>query len=122
MRIGLPQSSDAERVEVDPGCGEPGHDRLGVAEQQLARPRQLHRPRAARPVEQPVADVALERRDLLADRRLRVAEPQRRGAEGALLGDRLQGGEVAHLDAEPEIVLRPVSRGAHRAHCYASQG
>ena len=50
-------------------------------------------------------DVALERGDLLADRRLGVAERERRRAERALLRDRPQRGEVAYLDAEPGIVL-----------------
>ena len=59
--------------------------------------------RAARALDEPLADDPLERRDLLADRRLRVAEPFRRAAERALVRERLQRCEVADLDAEPTI-------------------
>ena len=54
-------------------------------------------------VEQLLADDLLERRDLLADGGLGVAEALRRAAEGALLRDRLERREVAELNAEPLI-------------------
>ena len=60
-------------------------------------------PRAAGPLDELLADDPLERGDLLADGRLRVAEPARRAAERALLRHRLQRGEVPQLDAEPTI-------------------
>ena len=59
--------------------------------------------RPAGPLDEPLADDPLERRDLLADRRLRVAESFGGAPERALLGDRPQRGEVAQLDAEPTI-------------------
>ena len=49
------------------------------------------------------ADDALERLDLLADRRLGVAEPLGGTAEGSLLGDRLERREMTNLDTEPSI-------------------
>ena len=51
------------------------------------------------PLEDRAAHEDLEPRDLLADRRLGVAEDVGCPAEGALLGDRTQGLEVAHLVA-----------------------
>ena len=47
-------------------------------------------------LDQLLADEPLERRHLMAHRRLRVAEPARRARERALLRDRLEGHEVAH--------------------------
>ena len=61
-------------------------------------------PRAAGTVDQPLADDPLQHRDLLADRRLRVAELARGAAERALLGDRLQGDQVTQLEPEPVSV------------------
>ena len=46
-------------------------------------------------------DDLLERRDLLADRRLAVAELAGRRGQRALLGDRLERKQVPQLDAEP---------------------
>ena len=74
-----------------------------MPEQQLAGLGQRHGARAARPLDQLLADGALERGDLLADRRLRVAERLRRAAERAVLGDGLERDEMAQLDAEETI-------------------
>ena len=49
-------------------------DRVGVPEEEPAGVGQVDRPRAARAVDEPLADVPLELGDLLADGRLRVAE------------------------------------------------
>ena len=92
-----------ERAEVGLGGLEARDDRLGVPQQERAGLGQRDRARAAGPLDEPLADDPLERRDLLADRRLRVAEPLRGAAERALVRERLQRGEVAHLDAEPTI-------------------
>jgi hypothetical protein len=69
-----------------------------VGEQGGADRGQFDRPWSTRAVEQAMADDALERGDLLADRRL--AEPEAIGsaAEGAFGGDGLQRLEVADLD------------------------
>src|SRR4029453_1144199 len=51
--------------------------------------------------DEPLADDPFERRDLLADRRLRVAELLGRLVERALLSDGFERGEMPHLDADP---------------------
>ena len=91
--------SFGERGHVGAGRVEPGHDRVGVAEQEEPRLGRLHLARAARAVEELLPDDALELRDLLAHRRLRVAELARRGAERPRPHDRLQRREMAQLDA-----------------------
>ena len=78
-------------------------DRLGVAEQQRPGLGERDGPRAARTLEQPLADEPLQGLDLLADRGLRVAERDGGAAERALAGDGLQGREMTELDAEPAI-------------------
>ena len=77
-----------------PGC---------VAEEELARLRERDAPRSARALDEPLADHALERLDLLADRGLRVAEALGGAAERALLGDRLERGQMPQFDPEPSI-------------------
>ena len=94
-----------ERLQVGPGRLHAGHDPLGVAQEHLAGLGQRHPPRPPGAVDEPLPHRPLERPDLLGDRRLRVPEARRRPAEGALAGDRAQGGEVADLDAEPSITF-----------------
>ena len=79
-------------------------DRLRVPEEEPAGLRERHGPRAARALDEPLADDALERGDLLADRRLRVAEANRRPAERAFVRECLEGGEVPHLDAATRLL------------------
>ena len=74
-----------------------------MAEQQPPGLGQRHRARPARTLDEPDADGALERRDLLADGGLRVAEGGRRASERAFLREGLQGGEMPQFDAEPAI-------------------
>ena len=74
-----------------------------MAEQQAAGLGHRDGPRPAGTLDELLADDPLERRDLLADRRLRVAEAARGAAERALLRKRLQRREMAQLDAEPAI-------------------
>jgi hypothetical protein len=69
-----------------------------MGEQRGADRRQLDLARPARPIEQAVADDALERGDLLADRRLAETQPIGSPSEGAFGGDRLEGLEVSDLD------------------------
>ena len=64
---------------------------------------QRHRPRPSGPLDEALADDPLERRDLLADGRLRVAEPAGGAPEGVLRSERLQRRQMAHLDPEPAI-------------------
>jgi hypothetical protein len=76
-----------------------------VPEEQAAGVGEVDAPRAARTVDELLADDLLELGDLLAHGRLRVAELARRGAEGAKPPDGLQGDEVAQFDASPSITL-----------------
>ena len=98
-----PGGAGRERREIGLRRLEARDDRFGVAEEQHARLGQRDRPRPAGPFDEPLADDSLERRDLLADGRLRVAEPVRGAAERPLLGDGLQRREVPELDAEPAV-------------------
>ena len=98
-----PRLAGGERVEVGARRLHARDDPARVTEQELACRRDGHRARAAGPGEQLLADDLLERRDLLADGGLGVAEALRRAAEGALLRDRLERREVAELNAEPLI-------------------
>ena len=82
---------------------EPRLDRVRVPEEDLAGLGERDRARAARPLDQAQPDDPLERRDLLRDRRLRVAEPLGGAPEGALVGDRLQRDEMAEVEPEPAI-------------------
>jgi hypothetical protein len=65
-----------------------------VTEQHLAGLGQLDRAGAARALDQALADDPLERCDLLADRRLDVAQTRGGTAERALLGDGLERRQV----------------------------
>ena len=111
LRADTLERPDAERAAVT--LREGGHvglrgvetrdDRLGVAEQQRPGLRERDRPWTARTLEQPLPDESLQGLDLLADRRLRVAERHGSPAERALAGDGFQGCEMTELDAEPTI-------------------
>ena len=88
---------------------------------------QRDRPRAAGALDEPQPDDALERRDLLRDGRLRVAEPLGRPAERALVGDRLERDEVAQVESEPAIRfhdgrVQGTSKSANRARPGAQLG
>ena len=107
------EDPDAQRAGR--ALGERGHvglrgvelrdDRVRVPEEQPARVGQVDGPRAAGTVDEPLADVALELRDLLADGRLRVAELAGRAAEGPRAADGLEGREMPQFDAEPSITF-----------------
>ena len=71
---------------------------MGVLEEQGAGGGEPHRPRPAGPVEHRGAGHPLEGGDLLAHRRLRVAERLGRLPEGAGLGDGDEGLQVTHLE------------------------
>ena len=84
----------ARRLEV------PG-DRVGVREQLAAGLGQLDRARPGRAGDERHADDPLERLQLLADGRLRVAEPHGGAAHRSLARDRLQRCEVAQVEPGP---------------------
>jgi hypothetical protein len=106
----------ADAQLADAPAGEPGEvgarglelsgDRVGVGQELRAGLRQLHGAPARRARHERHADDALERLQLLADRRLRVAEPHRRTAHRALARDRLEGREM------PEVEPGPFRKGA----------
>ena len=88
-----------ERRQVRLGRAHRGCRALCVAQEPQPGLGRRHRPPSARPLEQCEPGGALERRDLLADRGLRVAELCCRPVEGAGLDDGLEGREMANLDA-----------------------
>ena len=75
-----------------------GDDVAGVAEHELAERRQFDGARSTGTVEQGPADEPLEGGDLLADSRLRVAEPDRRTAERALRRHCIERRKVAQFE------------------------
>ena len=76
----LARAARRPRREVGAGGRELVDDPPAVAQHDVAGGRQRDRARAARALHEPHADDPLEQRDLLADRRLRVAEgPAPRG-------------------------------------------
>ena len=102
-----------QRLQIGLRGLESRDDRIGMAEQQLTGLGQGDGPWAARPLDQLLADDPLQGRDLLADRRLGVAEPFRGPSERAGRGDRLEGGEVPQLDAEPTIRFHNENKQYH---------
>src|SRR5262249_51783949 len=105
----------AQRGHVGLRRAEPRDDAVRMPQEDAPGVRDRDGPGPARAVDEALADKALERRDLLADGRLRVPQPGGGAAEAALLGDRLQGRQVAQLDPEPMIRLhyRPPSSEHH---------
>ncbi len=101
-RIG-PRFARDELIEIGAQGAEAREQAIGVPEHHLARLGQRHRARPARALDQLQADGALERRDLLRDGRLRVAEALGRFREGALLGDCLERRQMARLDSDESI-------------------
>ncbi len=80
-------------------------DGVRVPEQELPGLGERHGPRAAWPVEEPLPDDALEVGDLLAHRRLRVAELARRAAERLRASDGFERGQMAQLEPEESITF-----------------
>ena len=92
----------AGRERGDVGLGrEPGDDGIGVGQERLADLGQADGAGPAGSVEQRRADQPLERRHLLADAGLGVAELPGGGAERSGRDDRPERKEVAQLDALP---------------------
>jgi hypothetical protein len=75
-------------------CLEARQNALGVAKEQLPRLGQRDRPRPSGALDQAHVHDPLQRRDLLADRRLRVAELGGSAAERALVGHGLECREM----------------------------
>src|SRR5439155_13658257 len=85
-----PGRARRQRGEVLGGSLQLGEHRLGVSQQRLTGLRQPDPPPTPGALDQPVPDDALQRRDLLADRRLRVAERCGGLWERALASDRAE--------------------------------
>ena len=100
QRAGL---SGLQRLQIGLCCLQPGDDRVGMTKEQSAGLGQRDGAGASGALDELLADDPLEGRDLLADRRLRVAEALGGPSEGALARDRLQGGQVPDLDPKPTI-------------------
>ncbi len=92
-----------EGREIGLGGLQARDDHACVAQQQLPGLGQRDRSRPPGPLDELLADDALERCDLLADRRLRVPELAGRAAERALGLERVESGQMAQLDAEPGV-------------------
>ncbi len=73
--------------------------RIGMREENGARRRQRDGAGATRPIDQALAREALERRDLVADRRLYVPKSKCGPPEGTFLRNRAQRDEVPELNA-----------------------
>lgn len=102
-----PAPRPAERLDVAARLAEPAQDEAAVPEQHLAGVGQRDLPATRAAPDQAPADDPLERGELLADRRLRVAEPVRGAPERALLGDRLERLQVPHREASPARARHP---------------
>ena len=101
-----PDRALVEGVDVRLGGAEMRLDRAEVAKEDATRLRQADRLATLLPLDHLGADDPLEARDLLADRGRRVAERERGGLERALSVDRLQGGEVTQVEAQPATAGR----------------
>ncbi len=107
------EDADAERAGRSFGQG--GHvclggielrdDRVRVPQQEQARLGEGHGTRAAGTDDEPLPDDALEVRDLLAHRRLRVAELARCAAERLRASDGFERGQMAQLEPEESITF-----------------
>ena len=97
----LADAAVRERREVGASRFEMPRDRVGVREQLTTRLGQLDRAHARRSRDERHADDALERAQLLADRRLRVAEPHGGATHRALARNRLERRQVPQIEPGP---------------------
>ena len=106
-----------EGAQVGGGRADSGEDGPGVAEQDLPGRREPHGAGPAGALEQLRADDAFEGADLLADRRLGVAQLFGGPAERAGVGDGDEGQEVPQFQSWPGGLLGRSSSGAdeHRS-------
>ena len=93
----------AERLELSLRDPKARQNRLRVLEQQRPRLGQPDGPAPPGPVDERLADQALQRRDLLADRGLRVPELVRGAPERPGRGDRLERRQIAQLQPQPAV-------------------
>ena len=80
-----------------------------MARQQRASLREHHRALAAGALDHALADERFQRGNLMAHRRLRVAQTLGGTNERAFLGDRLEGDQVTQLEPGPIMQLQTIS-------------
>jgi hypothetical protein len=90
-----------ERGEVGLGGTHTRDHRIRVGEQNLAGLGECERASAARALDQPLTGQVFERRNLVADCGLDVAETRRGAAERPFSGDGIERREVPKLDSGP---------------------
>ena len=95
------QDAGVERLQVSLGGRQASTDGTSVRHDDLSGARQTNRLRAAGLLDQSLPDHFFERRDLLADRRLRVPQPLGRAMKGPFGRNRLERQEVPQLHADP---------------------
>ena len=120
-----PADPSPSALQIGLGRLHAGQDRVPVAEQHLAGLGQPDLAGAGRALDQAPPDQPLERPDLLADGGLDVAQPGGCPPERALLGDRLECGQVPDLDPGGMIdlhVLQNFSVRLRRSARRASRG
>src|SRR2546430_889173 len=98
-----PRNAGRVGAKVRLGGSQPGLDRLGVAEQQPAGLRQLHRSPPARTLDEALPDKGLQRSDVVADGGQRSVQPRSRRPERARVRDRPERAQVLEVDALPII-------------------
>ena len=96
-----PSAAAGDLAELLLGAVEPREDPGRVAGQRVAGLGQLDRARAALDERHP--DLALERGDVLADRRLRQRQRVGRGRERAAGGDLGQHSQPAHVEHQCDL-------------------
>ena len=94
----VPDDAGDQGLEVGARLRETREHADRVAVEHHARRAERDRSGPAGPLDELDADGAFERRDLLRDGRLRVAELLGRAGEAVRLGDRAERLEMAHLD------------------------
>ena len=101
-----------ECVDVGRCRGHARDDRVGMAKNDFPDRGEGRRPLTAAALQQAVSDHLLERRHLLADRRLAVPEATRRLAERSFLRDCLERSDLTKLQTDESLSV-PV-RNCHR--------
>jgi len=92
-----------ERCKVSASVRQPRGEKVGMGDKNGASRCQRRSPAPAASLDQPMADELLESCDLMADGGLGVAKSRCRPSEGAGLGHRLKGRELAQTQLWPNI-------------------
>ena len=100
----MPAAQLGERRQRGLGGLEPAEDHVGVLDEDLARLGQ-HDP-AGTALQQPHAGLALERGDLLRDRRGRVGEHVGGGRQRTAAGDLAEHAQAANVQHRPKVTAQ----------------